>query len=98
MVTKIKPQKHKCPFCGKELESRFSKCFNIYCQGQKFNLGNLVIYRLNPDLGLAKIIKIIEIPISKSLDDEDTKFLIKYKVLFKNNVIKKRLGSVEYQG
>jgi len=88
MVTKIKPQKHKCPFCRKELESRFSKCFNVYCQGQKFNLGNLVIYRLNPDLGLAKIIKIIEIPVSKSLDDEDTKFLIKYKVLFKNNVIK----------
>ena len=88
MVTKIKSQKNKCPFCGNELESRFSKCFNVYCQGQKFNLGNLVIYRLNPDLGLGKIIKIIEIPISKSLDDEDTKFLIKFKVFFKNNVIK----------
>ena len=88
MVTKIKSQKFVCPFCGNELKSRFTKCFNVYCQGQKFNLGNLVVYRLNPDLGLGKIIKVIEIPISKSLDDEDTKFLIKFKVLFKNNIIK----------
>ena len=88
MVTNRKPLKYSCPFCGKELESRFSKCFNIYCQGQKFNLGNLVIYRLNLDLGLGKIIKIIEIPSSKSLDDEDTQFIRKYKVLFKNNIVK----------
>ncbi|MFX1281072.1 MAG: DEAD/DEAH box helicase, partial [Promethearchaeota archaeon] len=88
MVTNRKPLKYSCPFCGKELESRFSKCFNIYCQGQKFNLGNLVIYRLNLDFGLGKIIKIIEIPSSKSLDDEDTQFIRKYKVLFKNNIVK----------
>ncbi|MFX0082513.1 MAG: SNF2-related protein [Candidatus Hodarchaeota archaeon] len=88
MVSKIEPLRYNCPFCGKELESRFSKCFNVYCQGQKFNLGNLVIYRLNPDIGLGKIIKIIEIPTSKSLDDEDTQVVAKYKVLFKNNIIK----------
>ena len=88
MVSKIKPLKYNCPFCGKELESRFSKCFNVYCQGQKFNLGNLVIYRLNQDLGLGKVIKIIEIPTSKSLDGEDTQIFTKYKVLFKNNIIK----------
>jgi len=88
MVSKIKPLKYNCPFCGKELESRFTKCFNVYCQGQKFNLGNLVIFRLNPDLGLGKVIKLIEIPTSKSLDDEDTQVFTKYKVLFKNNIIK----------
>ncbi|MFX1479896.1 MAG: SNF2-related protein [Promethearchaeota archaeon] len=88
MVTNRKPLNYNCPFCGKGLDSRFSKCFNIYCQGQEFNLGNLVIYRLNIDLGLGKIIKIIEIPSSKSLDDEDTQFIRKYKVLFKNNIIK----------
>lgn len=88
MVSKIKPLKYNCPFCGKELQSRFTKCFNVYCQGQKFNLGNLVIFRLNPDLGLGKVIKLIEIPTSKSLDDEDTQVFTKYKVLFKNNIIK----------
>ncbi len=88
MVSKTHTLKFNCPFCGKELESRFSKCFNIYCQGQKFNLGNLVIYRLNPDLGIGKVIKVIEIPTSKSLDDEDTQVIAKYKVLFKNNFIK----------
>ena len=88
MVLKINPLKYNCPFCGKELESRFSKCFNIYCQGQKFNLSNLVIYRLNPDLGTGRVIKKLEIPTSKSLDDNDTHFSTKYKVLFKNNIIK----------
>ncbi|MFW9942738.1 MAG: SNF2-related protein, partial [Candidatus Thorarchaeota archaeon] len=88
MVSKTDTLKFNCPFCGKELESRFSKCFNVYCQGQKFNLGNLVIYRLNPDLGIGKVIKVIEIPTSKSLDDEDTQVITKYKVLFKNNFIK----------
>ncbi|MFX1524529.1 MAG: DEAD/DEAH box helicase [Promethearchaeota archaeon] len=88
MVSKIDLLKYHCPFCKKELESRYSKCFNIYCQGQKFNVGNLVIYRLNPNLGLGRIIKILEIPISKSLDEIDTQFLTKYKVIFKNNIFK----------
>jgi len=88
MVSKIDLLKQRCPFCGKELESKYSKCFNIYCQGQKFNVGNLVIYRLNLDLGLGRIIKEIEIPTSKSLDDADTKFFSKFKVLFKNNIRK----------
>ncbi|MFW9875430.1 MAG: SNF2-related protein, partial [Candidatus Thorarchaeota archaeon] len=88
MVSKSDNLKFSCPFCGNELESRFSKCFNVYCQGQKFNLGNLVIYRLNPDLGLGKIIKTIDIPTSKTLDDEDTHVFTKYKVLFKNNITK----------
>ncbi|MBY8985025.1 MAG: DEAD/DEAH box helicase, partial [Candidatus Lokiarchaeota archaeon] len=88
MVSKIELLTHHCPFCKKELESKYSKCFNIYCQGQKFNLGNLVIYRLNPDLGLGRVIKVIEIPTSNSLDDEDTRFFSKYKVLFKNNIVK----------
>ncbi len=88
MVLKINPPNYSCPFCGKELESRFSKCFNIYCQGQKFNIGNLVIYRLNKDLGIGRIKKKLEIPTSKSLDEEDTHFIIKYKVSFKNNIIR----------
>ena len=96
MVSKIKALKYNCPFCGKELESRFSKCFNVYCQGQKFNLGNLVIYKLNPDLGLGKIVKVLEIPTSKSLDDEDTRVLNKYKVSFKNNVIKDRVWPLSH--
>ena len=85
MVLKIKPN---CGFCGKELGSRFSKCFNIYCQGQKFNVGNLVIYRLNPDLGIGRVIKKLEIPTSKSLDEDDTHFITKYKVSFRNKIIK----------
>ncbi|MHA2283594.1 MAG: DEAD/DEAH box helicase [Promethearchaeota archaeon] len=88
MVSKIDLLKYRCPFCKNELESRYSKCFNIYCQGQKFKTGNLVIYRLNPDLGLGRIIKEIEIPTSKSLDEEDTKFFSKFKVLFTNNIVK----------
>ena len=79
---------YPCPFCNNELSSRFSKCFNIYCQGQKFNKGNLVIFRLNPDLGIGRIIKVIEIPSSKSLDDEDTFMIYKYKVVFKDGFIK----------
>ena len=88
MVLKINPFKYNCSFCGKGLESRFSKCFNIYCQGQKFNVGNLVVYRLNPDLGIGRITKRLEIPHSKKLDDVDTHFITKLKVLFKDNIIK----------
>ncbi|MFX1240628.1 MAG: SNF2-related protein [Promethearchaeota archaeon] len=88
MALNVNPPNYSCPFCGKELESRFFKCFNIYCQGQKFNVGNLVIYRLNPDLGLGRIIKKLEIPTSKSLDEEDSNFISKYKVSFKNNIVK----------
>ena len=87
MVLKINPN-YNCPFCGKELGSRFSKCFNIYCQGQKFNVGNLVIYRLNSDLGIGRVIKKLEIPTSKSLDEDDTHFFTKYKVSFRNKIIK----------
>jgi len=88
LVIKIYENNYKCPFCGNNLESRYSKCFNIYCQGQKFNEGNLVIYRLNPKFEMGHIIKKLEIPASKSLEDEDTYFITKYKVLFKNNIIK----------
>ena len=88
MVIKIYENNYKCPLCGNNLESRFSKCFNIYCQGQKFNEGNLVIYRLNPKFEMGRVIKKLEIPASKSLEDEDTYFITKYKVLFKNNIIK----------
>ncbi|MFX0154985.1 MAG: SNF2-related protein [Candidatus Hodarchaeota archaeon] len=88
MVLEINPPKYTCSFCGKDLESKFSKCFNIYCQGQKFNVGNQVIYRLNPDLGVGRIIKKIEIPTSKSLDEEDTHFITKYKVSFRNKITK----------
>ena len=88
MVLEINPPKYTCNFCGKDLESKFSKCFNIYCQGQKFNVGNLIIYRLNPDLGIGRIIRNLEIPTSKSLDEEDTHFITKYKVSFRNNIIK----------
>ncbi|MFX1326033.1 MAG: DEAD/DEAH box helicase, partial [Promethearchaeota archaeon] len=88
MVSEINPPKYICQFCGNKLRSRFSKCFNVYCQGHKFNLGNLVIYRFNPELGLGKIIKKLEIPSSRALDEEDTQYITKFKVLFKNNVIK----------
>jgi SNF2 family DNA or RNA helicase len=88
MALKINPSNYNCPFCGNDLESRFSKCFNIYCQGQKFNVGNLVIYRLNPDLGLGRIIRELEIPSSKSLDDNDTFIINKFKVAFKNKIVK----------
>ena len=79
---------YKCPFCSNTLESRYSKCFNIYCEGQKFGLHNFVIYKLNPDLGTGKIIKILDIPASKSLDEEDKGILILYKVEFENKIIK----------
>ncbi|KKN34282.1 hypothetical protein LCGC14_0795390, partial [marine sediment metagenome] len=88
MVSQIKRLKENCPFCGNKLESKFAKCFNIYCQGRKFNKGNLVLYRLNKNLGLGRIIKVIEIPTSKTLDDEDTHFFYKYKILFNNNIVK----------
>jgi len=39
-------------------------------------------------LGIGRIIKKLEIPASKSLDEEDTIFITKFKVLFKNNIIK----------
>ncbi|MFX0176950.1 MAG: SNF2-related protein [Candidatus Hodarchaeota archaeon] len=88
MVNNIKGLKYHCPFCDNNLVSRFSKCFNIYCQGQDFNIGNLVIYRLNPDLGVGRITKKLDIPASKSLDDEDSFFITKFKVEFQNNIIK----------
>ena len=86
MVINIKG--YNCPFCNNELESRFSKCFNIYCQGKNFNLGNLIIYRLNLELGIGRIMKRLEIPTSKSLDEEDTQYFTKFKVRFENNITK----------
>ncbi|MHA1688496.1 MAG: SNF2-related protein [Promethearchaeota archaeon] len=80
--------KYSCPFCGNKLNGKFSKCFNQFCRGKEFNIGNKVIYRLNPELGLGKIIKKLEIPYSKDLHEEDTLTLIKYKVLFPNKVIR----------
>ncbi|MHA1992381.1 MAG: helicase-related protein [Candidatus Hodarchaeales archaeon] len=51
-------------------------------------MGNLIIYRLNPDLEVGRIIKEIEIPTSNSLDGDDTRKFSKFKVLFKNNIVK----------
>jgi len=79
---------YNCPFCGKDLTSQFSKCFNIYCTGQKFNVGNLVIYRLNPDLGVGRIIRKLEVPASRSLDKVDTHFVITHKVMFRDKIVK----------
>ncbi len=86
MVINIKG--YTCPFCSNDLESKYSKCFNIYCQGQEFNIGNLINYRFNLELGIGRIIGKLEIPTSKSLDEEDTQYIIKYKVRFENNVTK----------
>jgi len=80
--------KYKCPFCNNSLISRFSKCFNIYCNGKEFNEDNLVLYRLNPNFGIGKIVKKIKIPTSKSFDEEDLSFIVKFKVKFKNNLSK----------
>jgi len=88
MVFKISSSNYRCPFCRKELELRFSKCFNLYCRGKSFNLGNLVVNRLNPNLGIGRIIKRIEIPISKTLDEEETSFITKFKVIFPNKIVK----------
>ncbi|MFX1392715.1 MAG: SNF2-related protein [Promethearchaeota archaeon] len=89
MVFKINRSDYtNCPFCGKQLETKISKCFNLYCQGQNFNVDNLVIYRLNPHLGIGRIIKKIEFPSSKSLDEVDTYLITKYKVLFRDNIVK----------
>ncbi|MHA1328388.1 MAG: hypothetical protein ACTSRH_13885, partial [Promethearchaeota archaeon] len=88
MISKSKKPNFKCPFCDNDLPSRNSKCFNIYCRGNEFNLGNLVIYRLNPRLGIGRIIKIIKVPASKTLDEQDTFYITKYKVKFPNNVMK----------
>jgi len=77
-----------CPFCGNILASKYSKCYNIHCSGKKFNLYNCVIYRLNPELGIGKIIKELNIPASKSLDKKDTYFIKKYKVEFEDGAIK----------
>ncbi len=79
---------YQCPFCNNLLESRFSKCYNIYCEGQKFGLHNYVIYKLNPDLGVGKIIKVLDIPTSRSLDEEDNSTLKLFKVEFENNIVK----------
>jgi len=78
----------KCPFCSNKLESRYSKCYNIYCEGQKFGLDNFIIYKLNLDLGIGRIIKILDVPTSRSLDEEDKSILKLYKVEFENNIIK----------
>lgn len=88
MVLNIKKFKYRCPFCDNPLAWIGSKCFNVYCQGQEFNVDNLVIYRLNPELGIGRIIKRLEIPASKSLDDKDNLIDLKFKVLFANNLIK----------
>ncbi|MFW9949293.1 MAG: DEAD/DEAH box helicase, partial [Candidatus Thorarchaeota archaeon] len=88
MIITIKESKYKCPFCGNSVEFRFSKCYNLFCHGQKFNLDNLVVFRLNSSLGIGRIIKVLNIPTSKSIDEEDTSFITKFKVRFKNDVIK----------
>ena len=88
MINNIRALKYACPFCNNSLESRFTKCFNVYCQGLKFSTDNLVTFRLNPELGVGRIVNKLEIPASKSLDDDDTYFIIKYKVRFDNNNIK----------
>ncbi|MHA1980062.1 MAG: DEAD/DEAH box helicase [Promethearchaeota archaeon] len=88
MVLNIKEFKYHCPFCDNPLAWIGSKCFNVYCQGQEFSVDNLVIYRLNPELGIGRIIKKLEIPASKSLDDKDTLIDLKFKVLFDNNLTK----------
>jgi len=88
MINNIRALKYECPFCNNSLESKFTKCYNVYCQGHKFSTDNLVTFRLNPDLGVGRIVRKIEIPVSRSLDDDDTYFLTKYKVKFDNNNIK----------
>ncbi|TXT60347.1 MAG: putative Helicase domain-containing protein [Promethearchaeota archaeon] len=88
MQTQVNLSQFKCPFCDNNLRSRYSKCFNLYCQGQEFNQDNLVIYRHNRDLGIGRIIKKLEIPASKSLEEEDSYIIEKFKVEFKNNITK----------
>ncbi len=82
------PSNYSCRFCGNSLSSRYSKCFNIYCEGQEFALGNLVLYRLNIDLGIGRVVKILEIPVSKAIEKDDTSTIVKYKVKFRNNIVK----------
>lgn len=88
MVLNIKEFKYHCPFCDNPLAWRGSKCFNVYCQGQEFNVDNLVTYRLNPELGIGRIIKRLEIPASSSLDGKDSIIDLKFKVIFENNLTK----------
>ena len=88
MINNIRAHKYECPFCNNLLESRFTKCYNVYCQGHKFSTDNLVTFRLNPELGVGRIVRKIDIPASKSLDDDDTYIITKYKVKFDNNNIK----------
>ena len=88
MTNNFKEPKYRCSFCNNSLVSKLTKCLNIYCQGLTFNLDNLVIYRFNPELAIGRIIKKLEIPASRSLDDEDTYFITKFKVRFENNVVK----------
>ena len=84
-----KPQSQTpCPFCGNKLADRFTKCFNIHCQGKEFHKNNLVVYRLNHELGVGKIVKDLEIPASNSLEGDDTYFITKHKVKFQNNITK----------
>jgi SNF2 family DNA or RNA helicase len=88
MQTQLEQSQFSCPFCNNPLPSRYSKCFNLYCKGQDFNENNLVVYRFNKDLGIGRIVKRLEIPASKSLEEEDTFFIEKFKVEFKNDIIK----------
>ena len=88
MANKSNKRPYRCPFCENELQTRYAKCFNIYCGGRQFEVGNLVLYRLNPELGMARIIKELKIPTSTSLDEEDTHFTTKYKIIFPNKLIK----------
>ncbi len=69
------------------MSTRFSKCFNVYCRGQYFNIDNFVFHRFS-DLGIGRIVRKIEVPASKSLDVEDTYFITKFKVFFNNNVMR----------
>ncbi|MBD3211691.1 MAG: hypothetical protein GF311_03710, partial [Candidatus Lokiarchaeota archaeon] len=85
------PSKEKsaeCPFCENILNTKYSKCYNIYCKGKEFNKDNFVLYRLNYDLGVGKIKSEVNIPASKTLDDEDSFYIKKYKVEFPNKIIK----------
>ncbi len=83
------PELHAaCPFCGNQLRTRFSKCFNIYCEGKEFHEDNLVVYRLNHELGVGRIVKDLKIPASNSLEGEDTFVITKHKVRFQDGTTK----------
>ncbi|MGQ4874431.1 MAG: hypothetical protein ACP6IY_10210, partial [Promethearchaeia archaeon] len=77
-----------CRFCGNILQSEYSKCYNIYCNGQKFNIGNFILDRCNIERGIGRIIKIIRVPASRRFDAKDTFEILKYKVIFNDNFVK----------